>query len=328
MKRREFMALLGGAAAAWPLAARAQQPAMPVIGFLGAGALDNYVLYLAAFRKGLGEIGFVEGQNVAIEYRWAEGQYERMAQLAADLVRRRVAVIAVPGSPPGARAAKAATSTIPIVFSVGDDPVRSGLVASISRPGGNATGINFLTGEVVAKRLALLHELLPDAARVAAFINPADASRAEALREEVEVAARTVGMRLQILNPSTNREIDAAFAALVRERADALFVGPDAFYNSRRVQLANMAARHGVPTAFAVREYVDAGGLMSYGTSLADMYREVGAYCGRILKGAKPSDLPVLQSTKFELVINAQTARMLGISVPPSLLARADEVIE
>jgi putative tryptophan/tyrosine transport system substrate-binding protein len=286
------------------------------------------VLYLAAFRKGLGEIGFVEGQNVAIEYRWAEGQYERMAQLAADLVRRRVAVIAVPGSPPGARAAKAATSTIPIVFSVGDDPVRSGLVASISRPGGNATGINFLTGEVVAKRLALLHELVPNAARVAAFINPADASRAEALRDEVEAAARTVGMQLQILNPSTNRGIDAAFAALVRERADALFVGPDAFYNSRRVQLANMAARHVLPTAFAVREYVDAGGLMSYGTSLADMYREVGAYCGRILKGAKPSDLPVLQSTKFELVINAQTARMLGITVPPSLLARADEVIE
>ena len=328
MRRREFLALLGGAAAAWPLAAPAQQPTMPVIGFIGAGALDNYVLYLAAFRKGLAETGFVEGQNVAIEYRWAEGQYERMAQLAEDLVRRRVAVIAVPGSPPGARAAKAATSTIPIVFSVGDDPVRSGLVASISRPGGNATGINFLTGEVVAKRLALLHELLPGAARVAAFINPADASRAEVLREEVEVAARTVGMQLQILNPTTNREIDAAFVALVRERADALFVGPDAFYNSRRVQLANMSARHVIPTAFAVREYVDAGGLMSYGTSLADMYREVGAYCGRILKGAKPSDLPVLQSTKFELVINAQTARMLGIAVPPSLLARADEVIE
>jgi ABC-type uncharacterized transport system substrate-binding protein len=325
--RREFITLLGGAAAAWPLAARGQ-PAMPVIGFLGAGALDNYVLYLAAFRKGLAEIGFAEGQNVAIEYRWAEGQYERMTQLAADLVRRKVAVIAVPGSPPGARATKAATSTIPIVFSVGDDPVRSGLVASISRPGGNATGINFFTGEVVAKRLALLHELLPGAARVAAFINPADASRAEALREEVEVAARTVGMQLQILNPSTNREIDAAFSVLVRERTDALFVGPDAFYNSRRVQLANMAARHVIPTAFAVREYVDAGGLMSYGTSLADMYREVGAYCGRILKGAKPSDLPVLQSTKFELVINAQTARMLGITVPPSLIARADEVIE
>jgi ABC-type uncharacterized transport system substrate-binding protein len=328
MRRREFITLFGGAAAAWPIAARAQQPAMPVIGFLGAGALDNYVLYLAAFRKGLAEIGFVEGQNVAIEYRWAEGQYERMTQLAADLVRRKVAVIAVPGSPPGARAAKAATSTIPIVFSVGDDPVRSGLVASISRPGGNATGINFFTGEVVAKRLALLHELLPGAARVAAFINPADASRAEALREEVEVAARTVGMQLQILNPSTNREIDAAFSVLVRERTDALFVGPDAFYNSRRVQLANTAARHVIPTAFAVREYVDAGGLMSYGTSLADMYREVGAYCGRILKGAKPSDLPVLQSTKFELVINAQTARMLGITVPPSLIARADEVIE
>jgi putative ABC transport system substrate-binding protein len=326
--RREFITLLAGAAAAWPLAARAQQAALPVIGFLGAGALDNYMLYLAAFRKGLAEGGFVDGQNVAIEYRWAEGQYERMAELAADLVGRRVAVIAVPGSPPGARAAKAATSTIPIVFSVGDDPVRSGLVASISRPGGNATGINFLTGEVVAKRLALLHELLPGAARVAAFINPADASRAEALREEVEVAARTMGMQLQILNPSTNREIDEAFAALVRDRADALFVGPDAFYNSRRVQLANMAARHVIPTAFGVREYVDAGGLMSYGTSLADMYREVGAYCGRILKGAKPSDLPVLQSTRLELIINAQTARMLGVTVPPSLLARVDEVIE
>jgi len=327
MRRRGFITLLGGAAAASPLRARAQQ-AMPVIGFLSSTSPGGYQNSLIAFRKGLAETGYVEGQNVAIEYRWAEGQYERMAQLAADLVLRRVAVIAVPGSPPGARAAKAATSTIPIVFSVGDDPVSSGLVASISRPGGNATGINFLTGEVVAKRLALLHELLPGATRVTAFINPADASRAEVLREEVEVAARTVGMQLQILNPSTNREIDAAFAALVRERADALFVGPDAFYNSRPVQLANMAARHVVPTAFAVREYVDAGGLMSYGTSLADMYREVGAYCGRILKGAKPSDLPVLQSSKFELVINAQTARMLGITVPPALLARADEVIE
>jgi putative ABC transport system substrate-binding protein len=328
IRRREFISLLGGAAAAWPVAARAQQPAMPVIGFLGAGALDNYLLYLAAFRKGLAEIGFIEGQNVAIEYRWAEGQYERMAELSADLVRRRVAVIAVPGSPPGARAAKAATSTIPIVFSVGDDPVRAGLVASISRPEANATGINFFTGEVVAKRLALLHELLPGAARVAAFINPADASRAAVLREEVEAAARTMGMQLQILNPSTNREIDAAFDALVRARADALFVGPDAFYNTRRVQLATMAARHAVPTAFAVREYVDAGGLMSYGSSLAEMYREVGVYCGRILKGTKPADLPVLQSTKFELVINAQTARMLRLDVSPSLLARADEVIE
>ena len=324
--RREFITLVGSAAAAWPLAAGAQ-PMMPVVGFLGAGALDNYVLYLAAFRKGLAETGYVEGQNVAIEYRWAEGQYERMAQLAADLVLRRVAVIAVPGSPPGARAAKAATSTIPIVFSVGDDPVRSGLVASISRPGGNATGINFLTGEVVAKRLALLHELLPGATRVTAFINPADASRAEVLREEVEVAARTVGMQLQILNPSTTREIDAAFAALVRERADALFVGPDAFYNSRRVQLANMAARHVVPTAFAVREYVDAGGLMSYGASPADGYRQAGVYVGKILDGANPASLPVLQSDRYELMVNLRTASTLGVKIPQAVLMRADEVL-
>jgi putative tryptophan/tyrosine transport system substrate-binding protein len=326
--RRDFILIIGGAAAAWPLAAHAQQPAMPVIGFLGAGSIDTYVLYLAAFRKGLSENGFVEGQNVAIEYRWAEGQYDRMAELAADLVRRRVAVIAVPGSPPGARAAKAVTSTIPIVFSVGDDPVKSGLVTSISRPEGNATGINFFTGELVAKRFELLHELVPSAARVAVFINPSDAARAEVLRNDVQAAARAIGMQIQVLNPSTNREIDVAFTALVRERADALFVGPDAFYNNRRVQLANMAAHHSMPTAFAVREYVDAGGLMSYGTSLADMYRQVGVYTGRILKGAKPSDLPVVQSSKFELVINAQTARMLGLTVPPALIARADEVIE
>ena len=328
MRRREFITLLGGAAVAWPLAARAQQPAMPVVGFLGPGSLETYVLYLAAFRKGLGETGFVEGQNVAIEYRWAEGHYDRMMDLAADLVRRKVSVIAVPGSPPGARAAKAATSTIPIVFSVGDDPVKLGLVASIGRPEGNATGINFFSGEVVAKRLALLQELVPRAIRVGAFINPSDAPRAEVLRTEVQAAASDLGMQLQILSPSTSREIDAAFDALVRQRADALFVGPDAFFNTRRVQLANMAARHAIPTASAVREYVDAGGLMSYGTSLADMYRQVGVYAGRILKGEKPADLPVVQASKFELVINHQTARMLGLTVPPMLLARADEVIE
>jgi ABC-type uncharacterized transport system substrate-binding protein len=327
MNRRAFIALVGGGAA-WSLGARAQQPAMPVVGFLGAGSPDTYVLYLAAFRRGLGESGFVEGQNVAIEYRWAEGQYDRMAELATDLVRRQVAVIAVPGSPPGARAAKAATSTIPIVFSVGDDPVRAGLVASISRPEGNATGINFFTGEVVAKRLALLHELVPGVNRIAVFINPSDPSRAELLRGEVQVAARDIGLQVQILNPSTPSEIDAAFAAVVREQAAALLVGPDAFYNTRRVQLATMAAHHSIPTAFAVREYVDAGGLMSYGTSLADMYRQVAVYTGRILRGAKPAELPILQSVKFELVINLQTARMLRLEVPPSLLARADEVIE
>jgi putative tryptophan/tyrosine transport system substrate-binding protein len=327
MKRRGFITLLGGAAA-WPLAARAQQPAVPLIGFLGAGSVDTQFLYLAAFRKGLSETGFVEGQNVAIEYRRAQGQYDRMVELASDLVRRRVAVIAVPGSYPGTRAAKAATSTIPIVFSVGEDPIKTGLVTSISRPEGNATGINFFTGELVAKRLGLLHELVPGAARMGVFINSSDAQRAELLRSDAHAAARDIGLQLQILTPSTGREIDAAFAALVRERADALFVGPDAFYNSRRVQLANMSARHAIPTAFAVREYVDAGGLMSYGTNLADMYRQVGVYCGRVLKGAKPADLPVLQSTKFELVINAQTARMLGLTIPDKLLVAADEVIE
>jgi putative ABC transport system substrate-binding protein len=326
LKRREFITLLGGAAA-WPLAARAQQPAMPVIGYLGSGSLEASAPYLIAFRKGLSDSGFVEGRNVAIEYHWAEGHYERMPEVAADLVSRKVAVIATPGNLPGTRAAKAATSTIPIVFGVAEDPVKAGLVASLNRPDGNATGINFFTGELVAKRLALLHELVPSAKRVAVFINPSDPPRAEILRSDVRAAATHVGLRLQILDPSTSREIDAAFAALVSERAEALFVGPDGFYNSRRVQLANMAAHHLVPTAFAVREYVEAGGLMSYGTSLTDMYREVGVYCGRILKGAKP-DLPVLQSTKFELVIYLQTARMLGLEVSPTLLARAEEVIE
>jgi putative ABC transport system substrate-binding protein len=326
--RRELLAALGGAAAAWPLAAHAEHGAMPVIGFLGVGSVDTWVLYLTAFRKGLNETGFVEGQNVAIEYRWAEGQYERMAGLVADLVRRQVAVIAVPGNSPGARAAKAATATIPIVFGVGDDPVKVGLVASIGRPGGNATGVNFFTSDVVAKRLALLHDFVPGAARVAALLNPNDATRAETVLSDLQAAARTIGVQLQIYNASTSGEIDAAFAALVRERAGALFVGPDPFFNTRRVQLATMAAHHSIPTASAVREYVDAGGLMSYGTDLADMFRQAGVYTGRILKGAKPADLPVLQSTKFELVINAQTARMLGLTVPPSLLSIADEVIE
>ena len=328
MRRRDFITLFGGAAAAWPLAARAQQPALPVIGFLGAGSVDIWGLYVAAFRKGLNETGFVEGQNVAIEYRWAEGQYERMPELAADLVRRQVAVIAVPGNSPGARATKAATATIPIVFGVGDDPVKIGLVASIGRPGGNATGVNFFSSDVVAKRLALLHDLVPGAANVAALLNPSDATRAEALLNDLQAAARTIGVQLQIHNASTSGEIDAAFAALVREHAGALFVSPDAFFNTRRVQLAIMAAHHSIPTASSVREYVDAGGLMSYGPNLPDVFRQTGVYTGRILKGAKPADLPVLQSTKFELVINAQTARMLGLTVPPSLLTIADEVIE
>jgi ABC-type uncharacterized transport system substrate-binding protein len=246
----------------------------------------------------------------------------------ADLVRRRVAVIATPGSNPAALAAKAATTTIPIVFGVGADPIELGLVASLARPGGNATGINFFVADIAAKRLGLLHDLVPKAVRIAVLINPANTSTAEATLRDMPEAARAIGLQIVVLNASTGREIEAAFATLVRDRADALFVGADAFFNSRRVQLANMAARHAIPTAFAVREYVDAGGLMSYGTSLADMYRHVGAYSGRILKGARPADLPVLQSTKFELVINLQTARMLGLTVPDKLLVAADEVIE
>jgi putative tryptophan/tyrosine transport system substrate-binding protein len=327
VQRREFITLLGGAAAAWPLAARAQQPAMPVVGLLWFGSLDTSVLQLAAFRKGLNEIGFVEGRDVAIEYRWAEGRYGRMPELAADLIRRRVAVIAAPGSPATVvRAVKAATSAIPIVFGVGDDPVKFGLVASLNRPGGNATGINFFTAELVAKRLALLHELVSGASRVAVLVNPADPARVESVLGDVETAVSATALQIQVLKASTSREIDAAFASL--ERADALFVGPDGFFNSRRVQLALLAARYAIPAAYAVREYVDAGGLMSYGASLADMFRQAGVYTGRILKGAKPADLPVMQSTKFELVINASTARILGLTVPQALLATADEVIE
>ena len=327
MRRREFITLLGGAAA-WPLAARAQQPAMPVVGLVTGGSPEAAVRMGGGFRRGLNEGGYVEGQNVTVEYQWLDGQYDRLPSLMADLVRRRVAVIATPGSNPAALAAKAATTTIPIVFGVGADPIELGLVASVARPGGNATGINFFVADIAAKRLGLLHDLVPKAVRIAVLINPANASTAEATLRDMPEAARAIGLQIVVLNASTGREIEAAFATLVRDRADALFVGADAFFNSRRVQLANMAARHAIPTAFAVREYVDAGGLMSYGTSLADMYRHVGAYSGRILKGARPADLPVLQSTKFELVINLQTARMLGLTVPDKLLVAADEVIE
>jgi putative ABC transport system substrate-binding protein len=327
MKRRAFITLLGGAAA-WPLAARAQQPAMPVVGLVTGGSPEAAVRMGGGFRRGLNEGGYVEGQNVTVEYQWLDGQYDRLPSLMADLVRRRVAVIATPGSNPAALAAKAATTTIPIVFGVGADPIELGLVASVARPGGNATGINFFVADIAAKRLGLLHDLVPKAVRIAVLINPANASTAEATLRDMPEAARAIGLQIVVLNASTGREIEAAFATLVRDRADALFVGADAFFNSRRVQLANMAARHAIPTAFAVREYVDAGGLMSYGTSLADMYRHVGAYSGRILKGARPADLPVLQSTKFELVINLQTARMLALTVPDKLLVAADEVIE
>jgi putative ABC transport system substrate-binding protein len=327
MRRREFITLLGGAAA-WPLAAGAQQPAMPVVGLVTGGSPEAAVRMGGGFRRGLNEGGYVEGQNVTVEYQWLDGQYDRLPSLMADLVRRRVAVIATPGSNPAALAAKAATTTIPIVFGVGADPIELGLVASLARPGGNATGINFFVADIAAKRLGLLHDLVPKAVRIAVLINPANASTAEATLRDMPEAARAIGLQIVVLNASTGREIEAAFATLVRDRADALFVGADAFFNSRRVQLANMAARHAIPTAFAVREYVDAGGLMSYGTSLADVYRHVGLYTGRILKGAKPADLPVVQSTKFELVINLQTARILGLTVPDKLLVAADEVIE
>jgi putative tryptophan/tyrosine transport system substrate-binding protein len=325
VRRREFITLLGGAAVAWPLAARAQQPGMPVVGYVGGGSLDPR--RAAAFRKGLNEAGYVEGQNVTVEYHLLEGQYDRLPSLMADLVRRRVAVICTPGSHPAALAAKAATSTIPIVFGVGEDPVKLGLVASLARPGGNATGINFFSQEVTAKRLGLLHELVPKAIRIAVLVNPANPSTEGTLRDIPE-PARSFGLQIQVFNAGTSREIEAAFATLLRDRADALFVAPDGFFNSRRVQLAIMAARHVIPATYSSREYVEAGGLMNYGTDVADAYRQAGVISGQILKGAKPADLPVMQSTKFELVINLQTARTLGIEVPNSLQLLADEVIE
>ena len=328
MKRREFITLLGGAAAAWPLAARAQQVAMPVIGFLHGQSRDPYADRLRGFHRGLKDSGYVEGENVTIVYRWGENQIDRLPALAADLVRRQVAVIAAAGGIAAILAAKAATTTIPIVFTIIDDPVKLGLVASLARPGGNLTGINFLSGEVVAKRLELLRELVPAATRVAVLVNPTNGVDAETTVRDVAAAALTIGFQIQVLNASTSREIETAFATFVRERPDALFVGPDPFFGSRRVQLATLATRHAIPTAYALRDYAEAGGLMSYGANVADAYRQVGVYAGRILKGAKPADLPVVQASKFELVINTVTARMLGLTVPPSLLARADEVIE
>jgi len=326
LRRREFITLLGGAAVAWPLAAGAQQQAMPVVGFLNATSPDGYADRLRGFRQGLKESGYIEGENVAVEYHWAEDQSDRLPALAANLVRRRVAVIAATSTSP-ALAAKAATTSIPIVFMVAEDPVRLGLVASLARPGNNATGINFYTGELTAKRLELLRELVPAATRVAVLINSANVSTETTLRE-VESAARGMGLQMRVVRAGTRQEIDAAFEALARERTDALFVGLDPFLNSRRVQLAQLATHHRIPAVYSARDIAEAGGLMSYGTNITDAFRQVGVYTGRILKGAKPADLPVVQASRFELVINAHTARMLGLTVPDKLLAAADEVIE
>ena len=328
MKRRQFITLLGSAAAAWPFAARAQQSAVPVIGLVNAGSREASASRVAAFRKGLNEAGYVEGQNVTVEYHWLDGQYDRLPSLMEGLVRRRVAVIASPGSNPAALAAKAATTTIPIVFGVGEDPVKLGLVASLARPGGNATGINFFAQEVAVKRLGLLHQLVPKAVRVVVMVNAANTPTAEATLRDVPDAARAIGLQIQILNASTSREIEAAFATLARDRAEALLVASDGFFVSRRVQFAVLAVRDAIPAIYATRDYPEVGGLMSYGTDALDPWHQVGIYTGQILKGAKPADLPVLQSTKFEFVINMQTARALGIEVPNSIQLLADEVIE
>ena len=328
MRRREFITLVGGASLGWPLAARAQQGTLPVVAFINAGSADSSAARAAAFRNGLNETSYVEGQNVTVEYHWLEGRYDRLPALAADLVRRQVAVIAAPASTPAALAAKAATATIPIVFSVGEDPVRLGLVASLARPGGNVTGVNLLTTEVTAKELRLLHDVVPKAVRIAVLVNPANAATAEPTLRDVQEAAPAIGLEIQILNATTIGEIDAAFASLARERPDALFVGPDGFFGSRRVQLVTLTAVNKIPATYWDRDIVAAGGLMSYGTDLEDAFRQVGVYTGKILKGAKPADLPVQQLTKFEFAINLQTARALGIEVRPDVLSIADEVIE
>jgi putative tryptophan/tyrosine transport system substrate-binding protein len=327
MKRREFITLLGGAAAAWPLAARAQQPSLPVIGVINAGSPDAQSDRMRAFRQGLKDTGHVDGENVTIEYRWGENQIDRLPTLVTELIRRQVAVIVATGGSAPAMAAKAGTTTIPIVFTVPEDPVRLGLVATLGRPGGNATGINFFSNELIAKRLELLRELVPAARHVAVLVDPTDAT-AETVLRDVETATRGMGLQIQILNVSTSRDIDATFATFALERPDAVFVSGGPLFVSRRVQLVLLAARHAVPASYGSREYAEIGGLMSYGTSLMDAYRQVGIYAGRILKGTKPADLPVMQATKFEFVINHAAARVLGLTVPPTLLSTADEVIE
>jgi putative ABC transport system substrate-binding protein len=327
MRRREFITLLGGAAAAWPLAAWAQQGAMPVLGFLDSRSPDVISERLRGFRQGLKETGYIEGENVAIVYRFAENQNDRLPELAADLVRRQVALIGTAGDDV-ALVAKVATKTIPVIFIASQDPVRLGLVPSVARPGRNQTGINLFTGELGAKRLEILRELVPGATRVAVLVNPTNPANTETTLKDVEAAARAMRLQIQVLNTGTRQEIDAAFATFTRERPDALFVASDPFFTSRRVQLVNLASRHAIPTAFPNRESAEIGGLMSYGSNIADVWRQSGVYAGRILKGAKPADLPVVQASKFELVINQQTARMLGLTVPDKLLVAADEVIE
>jgi ABC-type uncharacterized transport system substrate-binding protein len=327
MRRRGFITLLGGAAVAWPLAARAQQPKVPVVGYLYAGSHAPVAHLVTQFRERLAKAGFVDGQNVAIEYRFADGHYERLPELVADLVRRQVAVIVSAQTVATARTAKAGTTTIPIVFSVNDDPVKFGLVDSLSRPGGNATGVNFFVGELGAKRLGLLRELVPNAVRVGLLINPNNAG-AESQTKDVTAAAAAIGVQVDVVHARDTGEIDAAFETLARNGVGALVLIGDTIFTNRRVQIVTRAARHGIPAAYSVREFVEAGGLMSYGTSLADAYQQLAAYTARILNGAKPAELPVLQSSAFELFINLSTAKALGLEIPPMLLARADEVIE
>jgi putative tryptophan/tyrosine transport system substrate-binding protein len=325
MRRRDFIKVIGAGAVTWPAAARAQQSPMPVIGFVSGTWPDAE--RLRALRQGLKDTGYIEGENLIIAYGWAEGHFERLPEMIAELIRRRIAVIVPVGTPP-TLAAAAATKTIPITFVIGEDPVRLGIVASLSRPGGNATGINLVSVELAAKRLELLRELLPQAARIATLVNPADTTTAESTLKDIEPAARAIGLQIQIFNASTPPAIDTAFAAIGRERPDAIFVASDPFFTSRRVQLANLASRHVIPLICSTREITEAGALMSYGSNVPDAWRQLGTHTGRILNGAKPADLPVVQTSKFELVINVQTARILGLKVPPALLARADEVIE
>jgi putative tryptophan/tyrosine transport system substrate-binding protein len=327
MRRRDFITILGGAAAAWPHSARAQQPAMPVVGFLHSASPEPIVKLVAAFRKGLFDEGFIEGQNVVIEFRWAAGQVGRLPELAEDLVRRKVAVIATPASTPAALAAKSATATIPIVFAIGGNPVALGLVASLNRPGGNVTGISFETTEIAGKALGLLRELVPHAARIVALVNP-DSAFTPAVVRSLMSGAATLALQIEVFHASNDSEIEATFANIGQQPGTALLLGPDAFYLSRRAEIVALAARHALPTMYIVREYAEIGGLISYGPDLTNAYREAGTYTGHILKGEKPADLPVLQPVKFELVINLKTAKALGLSIPDKLIALADEVIE